>query len=225
MAAATVNAAKASLPRQKVEAQQEYFVCPDWVGVPAEGVHLAVWRDGALLETVMLDKSPYYMMGRGGDAADVFVNHPSISRAHCVFVHHRKGSLYVIDLASTHGVFVNDSRIASKKTVKVTENDEVRLGASSRVYKLSRAPPSKRPLAASEEAPDAKRAKTGEVAAGGAAAKRPSGIRTFHILLKTCESSNPKSHREPGKKVTRTPAEAVAQLKQVRTKIDAVCLH
>ncbi|KAJ9458725.1 Buparvaquone-resistant peptidyl-prolyl cis-trans isomerase NIMA-interacting 1 [Diplonema papillatum] len=212
---ADAASAQASIPAEKVEAQQEWFVCPAWVGFPDKGVHLEVRKGGKVVERILLDKSPYYMVGRLATAVDIPMEHNSISRAHCVFVHHRSKSVYLIDLASHHGVFVNGERVPSKQTVRITEKDEIRVGASTRTFKLNCSVPPKieeAKLLASKKRPaedkgeSSKRAKTGDA------------VRTFHILLKHTGSRNPKSFRS-AEPVTRTKEEAAEQLTKWKAEI------
>eukprot|EP01063_Lacrimia_lanifica_P013245 TRINITY_DN19871_c0_g2_i1.p1 TRINITY_DN19871_c0_g2~~TRINITY_DN19871_c0_g2_i1.p1 ORF type:complete len:168 (+),score=42.86 TRINITY_DN19871_c0_g2_i1:69-572(+) len=154
--------AKELLPGGKVRAQEEWFACPDWAGLPGAGTHLEVRKGDAVVDRVLVDKLPYYLVGRLREVVDIPLEHESISRAHCAFVHHRKGNLYVIDLASKYGVYVNNKRVQPKTPVKITEEDAVRIGGSSRVFRVNRnAPPrkeaTKRPASGEQPGPAAKR--------------------------------------------------------------------
>eukprot|EP01063_Lacrimia_lanifica_P005294 TRINITY_DN1304_c0_g1_i2.p1 TRINITY_DN1304_c0_g1~~TRINITY_DN1304_c0_g1_i2.p1 ORF type:complete len:420 (+),score=204.03 TRINITY_DN1304_c0_g1_i2:63-1262(+) len=123
------------VPAGKLKAQRAVFDIPEWCGKPAAGAHLTV-RKGDLSETVMVDVSPYYLFGRNVDVCDVPLEHPSISRVHCAVIHHESGSVYVMDLGAAHGTFLGDARLAPKKPVRFKEGVDLRLGASSRVYRL-----------------------------------------------------------------------------------------
>ena len=218
------SAAKLALPAKKVELQQEWFVCPDWVGTPAKGVHLEVIKGGRVEDRIVIDKLAYYMVGKNGNVVDIPMEHGSISRVHCVFVHHRKGSVYVIDLGSNNGVTINGQRIPSKQTVKITESDEVKIGASSRIFRLNRSAP----LALETKAMQPKRPAPSAADAGGPKAKRartdkPSSVTAFHILLKHSACRNPKSWRDPKAPVGRSPEQAAGQLASLRAKLLQVC--
>eukprot|EP01065_Artemidia_motanka_P033738 TRINITY_DN40783_c0_g1_i1.p1 TRINITY_DN40783_c0_g1~~TRINITY_DN40783_c0_g1_i1.p1 ORF type:complete len:318 (+),score=80.63 TRINITY_DN40783_c0_g1_i1:70-954(+) len=200
----------------KVLLQQEWFVCPAWAAKPRSGAHLQVYKSGALVDRVLMDLSPYYMLGRNAEVVDVHLEHPSVSRHHCVFVYHCKGTVYVIDLASGHGVYVNGSRIPSKQTIRVRETDEVRIGASTRVYRVSSAAPR---VAAGERAPrrpamDLPPAKKPRVEAGD-------GLRCLHLLLKHTDSRKPVSWRDPKQPVSRTKQEAIERLQSLRAELSA----
>eukprot|EP01060_Flectonema_neradi_P011139 TRINITY_DN18200_c0_g1_i1.p1 TRINITY_DN18200_c0_g1~~TRINITY_DN18200_c0_g1_i1.p1 ORF type:complete len:282 (+),score=44.03 TRINITY_DN18200_c0_g1_i1:48-848(+) len=194
-----MTSAKDALPQSKVAAQQEWFVCPDWVGSPTPGTHLEVRKGGVAIERIPIDGHPYYMLGRNEEVVDIPMDHASLSRVHCVLVHHRKGSCYVIDLASNHGVYVNDVRIPSKKTQKITEDDTIRVGGSSRLIHLKRNAPE--PLAVSNVL---KRAKVSSDA--------------HHILIKFSDCNNPISART-GKAVTRSKEQALQKLKLIHSKL------
>ena len=189
--------AKATLPQSKVAAQQEWFVCPDWVGLPTSGTHLEVRKGGVTVDQIPIDSHPYYMVGRQEEVVDIPMDHASLSRVHCVFVHHRKGSCYLIDLASNHGVYVNGSRILSKKTHKVTENDSIRIGGSSRLIQVKR-------RASTPEPETIKKLKI--------------DIKFYHILIKHKDCKNPISART-GQEVTRTRDQALQKLKLVHSKL------
>ena len=51
---------------------------------------------------------------------------PYISRRHCVFYYDGK-ELYVMDLGSTNGTYVNDDRLAPSRWVKLNSGDRVSL--------------------------------------------------------------------------------------------------
>eukprot|EP01064_Diplonema_japonicum_P028229 TRINITY_DN4279_c4_g1_i1.p1 TRINITY_DN4279_c4_g1~~TRINITY_DN4279_c4_g1_i1.p1 ORF type:complete len:295 (+),score=48.95 TRINITY_DN4279_c4_g1_i1:54-887(+) len=196
-----------TIPQEKVEKQEEFFVCPEWAGHPSKGTHLEVRKAGKVVDVILIDKMPYYLAGRLQAVVDIPLEHKSTSRAHCVFVHHRKGSVYLIDLASGHGVFVNDKKIPSKKTVKISEDDEVRVGASTRVLKLSRKPPQ-----------NLENAKILEDNRGDPPAKRAKleTVHIYHILLKHRESRNPKSFRDPVNPVKRSKGDAIERLMELK---------
>ena len=191
-----------------------------------------VTKGGAVEERILLDKHPYYMAGKNKEVVDIPVVHGSVSRVHCVFVHHRGGSVYVIDLASNNGVFVNDKRIPSKTTTKITELDTVKIGASSRQYSLRRTPPpasEARPIPSvgekrknEETGSDPKRTKT-EAGASNDKSEQPARVTAFQILLKHAKCRNAKSFRDSTKDVVTTEAEAIERLNATREKLMKVC--
>lgn len=64
-------------------------------------------KDGQILETIDLADKPFYVLGRQPDIVDIPCENPTISRRHAVLQHKDTGELYVYDLGSTHGTFLN----------------------------------------------------------------------------------------------------------------------
>ena len=128
---------------QKLQAQQEHFDVPEWAGMPHEGVHLQAFKAGTSIETHMIDRSPYYLLGRS-QVCDIQLDHMSISRVHCAIVHHESHSVYIIDLGSGYGTSVGGEKLPPKQPRKVTEDDEIVIGESSRVYRVKMSAPAGR---------------------------------------------------------------------------------
>eukprot|EP01061_Rhynchopus_euleeides_P005119 TRINITY_DN14367_c0_g1_i2.p1 TRINITY_DN14367_c0_g1~~TRINITY_DN14367_c0_g1_i2.p1 ORF type:complete len:369 (+),score=75.48 TRINITY_DN14367_c0_g1_i2:49-1155(+) len=121
---------------RKLKAQQEHFDVPEWAGKPKAGVNLVASRNGVVIHTHMLDKSPYYLLGRS-QACDITLDHMSISRVHCAVIHHESQSVYVMDLGSGYGTKVSGQKLEPNKPRKLSETDELVVGESTRVYRLS----------------------------------------------------------------------------------------
>eukprot|EP01059_Diplonema_ambulator_P009904 TRINITY_DN19888_c0_g1_i1.p1 TRINITY_DN19888_c0_g1~~TRINITY_DN19888_c0_g1_i1.p1 ORF type:complete len:367 (+),score=97.90 TRINITY_DN19888_c0_g1_i1:61-1161(+) len=140
------------VPAEKLRLQEEHFDIPEWAGKPNEGVHLAAFKGDAQVSTVMVDGCPYYLFGRNNQVCDVPLDHPSISRVHMALVHHEVSkAVYIIDLNTAHGTFINNKRIEPKKPVALRPDDCLSLGGSSRVYKVRFTPPPKKTKPAPKE--------------------------------------------------------------------------
>ncbi|KMT20061.1 hypothetical protein BVRB_1g000800 [Beta vulgaris subsp. vulgaris] len=83
------------------------------------------------------------VIGRHPDC-DIRLEHPSISRFH-LRIHSKPSSNYLslTDLSSVHGTWVSGKRIEPNIRTRINENDTLRIGGSSRVYKLQWIPLSK----------------------------------------------------------------------------------
>ncbi|XP_068660915.1 FHA domain-containing protein PS1 [Aristolochia californica] len=76
------------------------------------------------------------LMGRHPDC-QIVLDHPSVSRFHLeVRLHPSLQKLFVSDLSSVHGTWVSDQKLEPKVLKELLEGDELRLGASTRIYKL-----------------------------------------------------------------------------------------
>jgi len=102
-------------------------------------VALHIIKGGVTLSTLKLDGgAKYYMFGRAPktckDGHGFVINHPSLSRQHAVIIHAENDALYVIDLDSAHGTWVNNSRIVPY-TPQLLENANIlTFGQSTRRY-------------------------------------------------------------------------------------------
>ncbi|PON80770.1 Serine/threonine protein kinase [Parasponia andersonii] len=76
------------------------------------------------------------VVGRHPDC-NIMLTHPSISRFHLQIVSNPSlQKLSVIDLSSVHGTWVSEKKIDPSVRVELKEGDSLRIGGSSRVYRL-----------------------------------------------------------------------------------------
>lgn len=103
--------------------------------------------DGGVIQTLHLSKQSAYLFGRERKVADVPVDHPSLSKQHCVLQYRAlpdkqdrerklKCKPYLMDLGSTNGTFINGERIDDARYYELRKGDVITLGASSREYVL-----------------------------------------------------------------------------------------
>ncbi|KAL0326296.1 UNVERIFIED_CONTAM: FHA domain-containing protein PS1 [Sesamum radiatum] len=72
---------------------------------------------------------------------NIKLEHPSISRFHLrIHSNPSSRSLFVTDLSSVHGTWISGKRIESGVRMKLNDSDTLRLGASSRLYRLNWVP-------------------------------------------------------------------------------------
>jgi len=103
--------------------------------------------NGGLLQTLHISKQSAYLFGRERKVADIPVDHPSLSKQHCVLQYRslpdkndREQRLrckpYLMDLGSTNGTFINGVRIEDARYYELRKGDVITLGASTREYVL-----------------------------------------------------------------------------------------
>ena len=139
-----------------VEAPELSYVEPHWSGKPANPHSLTVIKNGAVVDEVDISEKGYHVFGRL-PTCDIPMDHPSISRFHTVLQHRPQSSdkadkaddshklfstepweagFYVYDLGSTHGTFLNKTRVQPRCYYRVRVGQMIRLGGSSRLYIL-----------------------------------------------------------------------------------------
>ena len=88
------------------------------------------------------------LVGKDRRVADIPVDHPSCSKQHAVFQFRTKKpgnargegntGLYLIDLGSANGTFVNHEEIPKQRFYELRHKDIIQFGASTREYVLLR---------------------------------------------------------------------------------------
>ena len=104
-------------------------------------------EDNDVIQTLHISKQSAYLFGRERKVADIPVDHPSLSKQHCVLQYRAlpdkndreqrlKCKPYLMDLGSTNGTFINGVRIDDARYYELRKGDVITLGASSREYVL-----------------------------------------------------------------------------------------
>lgn len=118
---------------------------PSW-GSPATAPYsLETLKGGTILGTRTLKGVSCFLFGRLA-SCDVCLEHPSVSRYHAVLQHrgsdpdgesdgHEQG-FYIYDLGSTHGTFLNKTRIPPRTYCRVHVGHVFRFGGSTRLFIL-----------------------------------------------------------------------------------------
>jgi pSer/pThr/pTyr-binding forkhead associated (FHA) protein len=106
---------------------------------------LDVLRDGVELDPIDINSKAVWLVGRQ-PTCDIALEHPSLSRQHAVLQHRANGALYLFDLASTHGTFLNKQRVDPNTYVTVVNGDFIKFGGSTRHFIVQGGPdPDQRP--------------------------------------------------------------------------------
>lgn len=99
-----------------------------------------------LINTLHISRQSAYLFGREEKVADIRVDHPSLSKQHCVLQYRavpdkKKDNKvlcrpYLMDLGSTNGTFINEVRLEEARYYELRKGDVIKLGASTREYVL-----------------------------------------------------------------------------------------
>merc|ERR1711974_31092 len=121
---------------------------PEEARKPKTKWRLYVFKGNEELPILYVHRQSAYLLGRDRKVADIPLDHPSCSKQHSVLqyrwipVTREDGSmanrvkLYVMDLISANGTFVNNQKIEPQKFVQLLEKDVLKFGFSSREYVL-----------------------------------------------------------------------------------------
>lgn len=102
-------------------------------------LRLYVYKDKKELEILFISHQSAYLIGRE-PICDVPVQHPSCSKQHAALQYRlRKNGevlLYIIDLDSVNGTFVNGTKIPCSRYYQLLVGDVLKFGSSTREYVL-----------------------------------------------------------------------------------------
>ena len=112
------------------------FAVPGWCVAPqASAAKLLIWR-GAALQTasLALGRKAFFLAGRLADC-DLVLDQ-SASRHHAAILHHRSGSIYLLDLGSAQGTFLGNERLPPREPRLWADGVACVFGASALTYVL-----------------------------------------------------------------------------------------
>ena len=116
--------------------------------MPKKRWRLYPFKGDESLPTLYIHRQSAYLVGRDRAVTDFPVHHPSCSKQHAVLQYRlvdaeapngrkcRLIKLYIIDLNSTNGTYVNNKRIEPQRYIELKATDMLRFGFSSREYIL-----------------------------------------------------------------------------------------
>jgi len=194
------------------------YKLPNWAREPQlENCALEVYKSGKRIGTITrCSRNKSVIFGRNKEMADVLLQHPSISRRHAVLLHGKSGNMYVMDLGSSHGTFINKKRLKRDQREVLQDGDTVKFGASSREYvvrlcleknsKGARGTKRKGDDTSEKRKKKRKKSETGD------------SVGCSHLLVKHEESRRPSSWKED--KITRSKTEAREAIAEYKKQIE-----
>eukprot|EP00878_Enallax_costatus_P001679 GHUV01001833.1.p1 GENE.GHUV01001833.1~~GHUV01001833.1.p1 ORF type:complete len:263 (+),score=68.97 GHUV01001833.1:250-1038(+) len=193
------------------------FNPPDWVSQPCRTATLEVVNaDGSTLKQPV-DAQAFYLFGREAPAVDIPLDHPTASRIHAALCHHNDGRVFLIDFNSTHGTFLDGSRLAPHKPTVLKNGMQIKFGQMDTKFVMQdvESAGEKRRSDAAEGVAN-KRTSSGNLAQQQQQAPRGM-VRASHLLVKHRDSRRPSSWKE--KEVTRSKEEAFEMIQAFRQRL------
>jgi len=131
---------KGSSLERKYDARANYLE-PEWAGGPSQRFILRGYEQQKLKAEVSLETKRFYMVGRLPDC-DIVIKHASVSKYHAIIQHGEDG-VYIFDLGSTNGTFVNDrqklqdeGRLPKRQYKRILADDLIMFGDYTVQYML-----------------------------------------------------------------------------------------
>lgn len=196
------------------------FKLPSWAKDPQlDKAALEIFKESKKIGTITrVSKQCAVVFGRNKNITDVLLQHPSISRQHSVILHGKSGNMYIMDLGSSHGTFVNKKKLINDQREPLDEGDIIRFGASTREYHVklcyernSSTINHKRELGSIETREKQKKKKERIF-------ENEDSVGCYHLLVKHKDSRRPTSWRE--KEITRTKDEALEIIRGFKKQIE-----
>jgi len=115
---------------------------------PKRRWRLYPFKGETALPTLHIHRQSCFLVGRDRKVVDLAVDHPSCSKQHAALQyrlvpferedgsHGKRVRLYLIDLESANGTFLNNKKIDGRKYYELMEKDVIKFGFSSREYVL-----------------------------------------------------------------------------------------
>ena len=115
---------------------------PSWSTPPpssASRMLLEMYKEeGVVLDRIRTGKRPVHSFGRNAELCTHPLEHGSISRQHALIVHTPSGP-YLVDLYSSQGTSVNGEKLEPGQPHRLSDDDVIQFGASTRKYKVKAA--------------------------------------------------------------------------------------
>ncbi|XP_036339269.1 FHA domain-containing protein DDL [Rhagoletis pomonella] len=115
---------------------------------PKRRWRLYPFKGETALPTLHIHRQSCFLVGRDRKVADLAVDHPSCSKQHAALQYRlvpferedgtqgKRVRLYLIDLESANGTFLNNKKIDPRKYYEIMEKDVIKFGFSTREYVL-----------------------------------------------------------------------------------------
>jgi len=99
------------------------YIEPFWASLPTPDHSIEVVKDGVLLEEKELKGKSFFLLGRCQDRCDFYLENPTVQPKNTVLQCKDTGEMFLYDLGTPGGTFVNKKRIPSKEYIKIKVGD------------------------------------------------------------------------------------------------------
>ena len=104
------------------------------MNINSDKIRIGFVKGNQLLKKVAFIKSnPTSIVVGRGDSCDVIISESAISSQHAQLISDRNGDIFIMDLNSTNGTFINDKKIESNVPHRISGNEKIRLAVTNEV--------------------------------------------------------------------------------------------
>ena len=104
------------------------------MNINSDKIRIGFVKGNQLLKKVAFIKSnPKSIVVGRGDSCDVIISESAISSQHAQLISDRNGDIFIMDLNSTNGTFINDKKIESNVPHRISGNEKIRLAVTNEV--------------------------------------------------------------------------------------------
>jgi len=114
----------------------KYYECEDRCE-PSDPFSLFIFKESVVVEKHELSSRSYYRLGRDGKLNHLPLLHESVSSQHAILQYRKRGDrcrLYLMDLDSANGTFLNGEEIDGKRFYELLDGDVIKFASSTREY-------------------------------------------------------------------------------------------
>ena len=109
------------------------YILPSWANKSNKinnPYSIDIWKEGITIKSFSLSVKSFFIIGRNKSLCDITLTNPTISRTHCVLQYRNNESLFIYDLNSVYGTFINGEKINPLKYYQLKSGDIFKLGNS-----------------------------------------------------------------------------------------------
>ena len=118
----------------KMVRQQKWFEPPTELFMSITGLKLEVKKGEEVLGELLIDGSPYYLIGKDATIVEIPTDHPTVSRVHCAIYFESNDKIFIVDLGSTSGTVLDGKELIPRQPAELLKDSVFQLAMSTREY-------------------------------------------------------------------------------------------